>query len=352
LDLADVNPTGPWEDAGTAGMLDLVLALKWVRDNIDRFGGDPDCVTIFGQSGGGWKVSTLLKMPSASGLFHRAVVQSGSLATHFPREVAAQMAHAFIAKLGVTPATLETMQRMPWTQLLAAQTAIGAHAFAPFVDGRNIPAQPMESLPDSHCAAVPLIIGTTLDDAGLFFDRFDMTDPELIDVLSLSYGAKAKAMHALYREYFPAKSAYLLHAQIITDAGFRRFARMQAEHESTRPGASVYSYLWEWQSPAYDGKFGAVHAMDVAASMHNERDAILGSGSTDAHRACEELALALLAFAQTGNPNHRRLPNWPRFEARSGATLVLDRHSRVEDDPHAALRAFWLDMPPSASVLG
>ena len=351
LNLADVDPAGPWGDAGAAGMLDLIAALRWVRDNIEGFGGDPGRVLILGQSGGGWKVSTLLKMPAARGLFHRAVIQSGSLAAHFPREAAAQMAQAFLEKLGVKRASLETIQELPWTQLLAAQSALGAHVFAPFVDGTNIAVQPLEDLA-SQLPHVPLIIGTTLDDAGLFFDRFDMTEQDLIDALTVGYGPKAAAIHALYREYFPNKSAYLLHAQIITDAGFRRFAHLQADYESQRPQAAVYTYLWEWQSPAYEGKFGAVHAMDVAASMHNERDAILGSGSNDAHRACEELALALVAFAQTGNPNHRRLPHWPQFETRHRSTLVLERDSRVLDDPHAALRKFWLDMPPSASILG
>jgi para-nitrobenzyl esterase len=351
LNLADVDPAGPWEDAGAAGMLDLIAALQWVRDNIEGFGGDPGRVMILGQSGGGWKVSTLLKMPAARGLFHRAVIQSGSLAAHFPREVAAQMAHAFIAKLGVTPANLGTIQHLPWTQLLTAQTAIGAHAFAPFVDDKHIPVQPLEDLA-SPLPGVPLVIGTTLDDAGLFFDRFNMTEQDLIEALTTRYGLKAATIRALYRDYFPQKSAYLLHAQITTDAGFRRFAHLQAEHEARRAQAAIYAYLWEWQSPAYGGKFGAVHAMDVAASMHNERDAILGSGSREAHSACEELALALVAFAQTGDPNHKRLPQWPPFQTHNRSTLVLDRDSRAEDDPHAALRKFWLDMPPSASVLG
>ena len=351
LNLADVDPSGPWADAGAAGMLDLIAALQWVRDNIDGFGGDPGRVTIIGQSGGGWKVSTLLKMPTARGLFHGAIIQSGSLAAHFPREMAAQMARAFIGQLGVTPAKLAALQHLPWTQLLMAQTAIGAHAFAPFVDDSHIPVQPLDELA-SPGPGVALIIGTTLDDAGLFFDRFNMTEQDLIDALMGSYGPKAAAIRTLYRDYFPSKSAYLLHAQIITDAGFRRFAHLQAEHESKRSQAPIYTYLWEWQSPAYDGKFGAVHAMDVAASMHNERDAILGSGSQDAHRACEQLALALVAFAQTGNPNHRQLPHWPQFDIRHRPTLMLDRDSRVLDDPHAALRKFWLDMPPSASVFG
>lgn len=352
LNLADLDPSGPWADASAAGMLDLVAALEWVRDNIENFGGDPDCVTIFGQSGGGWKVSTLLAMPAAQNLFHRAAIQSGSLVSHMPREAAAHVSQAFIGQLGLTPATLDRIKDLPWTQILAAQTAIGAHAFAPIVEGTHIPAHPLETQVASLSDPVPLIISTTLDDAGLFFDRFAMTEQELSDTLSAGYGAKAALLEKTYREHFPTKSPYLLYAQIITDAGFRRFAHAQAEAKAARQHAAVYTYLWEWTCPAFDGKFGAVHAMDVAASMHNERDAILGSGSTDARRMCDALASAFLAFAKTGDPNNSQIPQWPRFDALQRSTLVYDRNTRMERDPHGALRTLWLDMPPSASVLG
>jgi para-nitrobenzyl esterase len=352
LDLADLDPSGRWADASAAGMLDLIAALEWVRDNIENFGGDPNSVMIFGQSGGGWKVSTLLGMPAARGLFHRAAVQSGSLATHVPREVAAQMAQTFIKQLGLTRATIDRIQHLPWTQLLAAQTAIGAHAFAPALDGTHIPAHPLDTEAASQSDHVPLIVSTTLDDAGLFFDRFAMTEEVLTDTLSTGYGAHAATLKRAYREHFPTKSPYLLYAQIITDAGFRRFAHAHAESKAARRGAAVYAYLWEWTCPAFDGKFGALHAMDVSASMHNERDAILGGGSTDARRMCDALASTWLAFAKTGDPNNPHIPDWPRFDSLQRATLVFDRNTRVERDPHGALRKLWLDMPPAASVLG
>jgi para-nitrobenzyl esterase len=179
-----------------------------------------------------------------------------------------------------------------------------------------------------------------------------MTEQELIDTLSAGYGAKAALLAKTYREHFPTKAPYLLHAQLITDAGFRRFAHAQAEAKAARRRAAVYVYLWEWTCPAFDGKFGAVHAMDVAASMHNERDAILGSGSTDARRMCETLASALLAFAKRGDPNHAQIPLWPCFDTSQRSTLVFDRDTRIERDPHGALRELWSGMPPALSVLG
>jgi para-nitrobenzyl esterase len=269
-----------------------------------------------------------------------------------PREVSAQVAQAFVQRLGLTQATIDRIQQLPWTQLLAAQTAIGGHAFAPVTDGAYIRANPLDAQVASLSDHVPLIVSTTLDDAGLFFDRFAMTEEELDTTLLVSYGARAAALKKVYREHFPAKSPYLLHAQIVTDAGFRRFAHSQAESKAARQGAAVYAYLWEWCCPAFDGKFGALHAMDVSASMHNERDAILGSGSADARRMCDALAWTWLAFARTGDPNNPHIPDWPRFDSLQRATLVFDRNTRIERDPHGTLRKLWLDMPPAMSVLG
>ena len=352
LNLADLDPSGPWTDAGAAGILDLVAALEWVRDNIGNFGGDPARVMIFGQSGGGWKVSALLGMPAARGLFHRAAVQSGSLLTHLPRAGGAQVADAFIKKLGLSAATLGDIQHLPWSRLLAAQTEVGAHAFSPVLDGVNFITDPFHPQAPLESNDVPLIVSTTLDDAGLFFDNFAMTEHDLKTMLVAGYGAKADALLTLYRQLFPAKSPYLLYAQIVTDSGFRRFAHTQAERKADRLGAPVYAYLWEWASPAFEGKFGAAHAMDVTASFHNERDAIVGSGSRDALRMCDALATTWVNFAKTGDPNNALIPHWPRFDSTGRATLVFDRDTRIVGDPYSALRLFWLDMPAPNSVFG
>jgi para-nitrobenzyl esterase len=352
LNLADIDPSGPWSDAGACGILDLVAALEWVRDNIANFGGDPQQVMIFGQSGGGWKVSALLAMSAARGLFHRAAVQSGSLLKHMAREAGAHLADRFMRQLGLSKSNLRDIAAMPWTQLLGAQTEIGMHAFVPVLDGSNLVSDPCHPAAPIASIDVPLIVSTTLDDAGLFLTNFDLTEAELKNTLSLSYGSKADGLLELYRDLFPAKSPYLLYAQIITDAGFRRFANAQAERNAEQRRAPVYTYLWEWVSPAFDAKFGAVHGMDVAASFHNERDAIVGGGSRDAHAMCEQLAAAWVNFAKTGNPNTANLPDWPTFDAQDRSTMILAPDTRVVNDPYAAIRLFWADMPGPHSVLG
>jgi para-nitrobenzyl esterase len=263
------------------------------------------------------------------------------------------VAQAFIGHLGLTPQTMDRIQRLPWTDLLAAQSAMGAHAFAPVIDGSHIPTHPFgteaAALLSDH---VPLIVSTTLDDAGLFFDRLDMTEQELADALSDAYGAQGAILRKVYREYYSTKSPCLLHAQIITDAGFRRFAHAQAESKAARQRAAVYAYLWKWACPAFDGKFGAVHAMDASASMHNDRDAILGSGSADARAMCAALASAWLAFAKTGDPNNHHIPDWRPFDSSQRATLVFQRNTKVENDPDAELRKLWIGTPMPATIMG
>ena len=155
---------------------------------------------------------------------------------------------------------------------IAGSDEIGAHAFAPALDGANFAADPFSPAAPLQSADVPLIVSTALDDAGLFFDNFGLTETELAALLHQRYGIQADRLLALYREHFPKKSPYLLHTQMITDSSFRRFANWQAERKAHLARAPVYTYLWQWSSPAFDAKFGAAHAMDVAASFYNDRE--------------------------------------------------------------------------------
>ncbi len=352
LNLADIGAPEEFADAGAAGILDLVAALEWVRDNIARFGGDPERVMIFGQSGGAWKISALLATPAARGLFHRAAVQSGSLLRHLSREDGARVADAFIKKLGLSKNSIAAVQALPWARLLAAQTEVGVHRFAPVLDGVTLVRDPFDPLAPAESADVPLIISTTLDDAGLFFFDFDLDESELKTVLRTRYGSEADRMLALYREAWPAKSPYLLHAQMMTDSGFRHFANAQAERKAEQGRAAAYTYLWEWASPAFDGKFGAAHAMDVSAAFYNDRDAILGGGSRDAQAMCECLASVWVNFAKTGDPNNARVPGWPAFDPKRRSTMILGADTRIVNDPYQNIRTFWLNMPGPRSVLG
>ncbi len=352
LDLGDIGAPGEFGLAGAAGIMDLVLALEWVRDNIANFGGDPNCVMIFGQSGGGMKTSAILATPAAKGLFHRAAVQSGSALRFQTREEAGQMSSTLVAELGLTKRNVAKIQEMSWQSLLAAQTKIGALGFGPVLDGKYLPHHPFDPRAPEESADVPLIVSTTLDDASLFFDNFDLDEYGLMQLLNARYGAVAEPMLRLYRSKWPDKSPFLLHAQIATDSGFRRCAYAQAERKAAQARAPVYLYQWDWATPAFEGRFGAVHATDVSASFGNVRDAIVGAGIGIGRGLCNALMSSWIAFAHSGDPNNDHIPRWPAFGPVDRAAMIFDDPIRVVHDHHCDIRAFWNDMPPVSSVFG
>jgi para-nitrobenzyl esterase len=354
LNLVDAGaPEDEFGFAGVAGVMDLVAALEWVRDNIAGFGGDPSNVMIFGQSGGAWKTSVLLATPAARGLFHRAAIQSGSLLRLASREQAAPLAAAFVSALGLSRGDLHKIRDLPWQDLLRAQTALGALAFMPVLDGRYLTRHPFDPGAPDESAGIPLLISTTLDDAGLFSTEFDLSEADLRARLQTQHGSGAGAeLLALYRASWPDKSPYLLMAQMTTDAGFRRFAHLQAERKAAQRRAPVWAWLWEWESPGFDGRFGAVHAMDVAATFANAREAILGGGTAQAVEMCRGLSSAWIDFARTGDPNTRELPTWPAFGLAGRDTLIIGPDTRVVADPYPDIRAFWAALPEPAGVLG
>jgi para-nitrobenzyl esterase len=348
--LADLGAPPEFATAGVAGIMDLVAALQWVRNNIENFGGDPNRVMIFGQSGGGAKTSTILATPSAKGLFHRAAVQSGSSLRLTARETATKAAEQLLAKLEIPKTRIADIQKVSWQQLLAAQTGIAG--FAPVLDGTILPHHPFDPVAPPESADVPMIISSTLEDAALSLTNFNLDEAGLKTILSQRYGEKAEAILALYKQRYPQKSPFLIQAQIFTDAGFRRSAITQAERKAALGKAPAYMYLWAWESPGFGGKFGAVHGLDVAASFYNVRDTIVGVGSPGGKVMCERLASAWVAFARTGDPNNPRIPRWPAYDAATRATMVFDTDTRVENDPRGEIRKFWEQMPAAPSVRG
>jgi para-nitrobenzyl esterase len=155
---------------------------------------------------------------------------------------------------------------------------------------------------------------------------------------------------ALYRARYPNKSPFLIQAQIATDAGFRKSAILQAERKAAQSPGKVWMYQWDWETPAYDGKFGAIHGIDVSASFHNYRDGMVGCGVASGRLMCDRLASTLIAFARTGNPNNDQIPVWPAYDARTRATMIFDNEMRVENDPRSEILGFWNSLPaPTAA---
>ncbi len=356
LHLADLGAPPEFAMSGVAGVMDLVASLEWVRDNIERFGGDPGNVMIFGQSGGGSKTSTVLAMPSGQGLFHRAGVQSGSTLRLTTREQGTKLAETLLAKLSISKSNIADIQKVSWQQILEAQSSMGMGlgGFAPVVEGHILPHHPFDPVAPPESANMPVIISTTLEDAALALTNFDLDDAGLRKILSQRYKDKADEIYALYKKssWTAKKSPFLIQAEIFTDSAFRRSAITQAERKSALGKAPAYMYLWAYESPSFDGKFGAVHGTDVSASFNNYRDGIGGTGSHLQRALWSKFATAWTTFAKTGNPNNPKLPNWAPYETAQRATMIFDNDVRAENDPRGEIRKFWDQMPPPAGLLG
>jgi para-nitrobenzyl esterase len=356
LNLADAGAPSEFAYAGVCGIMDLTASLEWVRDNIAAFGGDPGRVMIFGQSGGGAKTTAMLATPAAKGLFHRAAVQSGSALRFATREDSAKTAETFVARLGLTKANVADIQKLPWRQLLEAQVAMGAGGpgggFGPVMDGHYLPHHPFDPAAPPESREVPIIVSTALEEAALALTNFDVDEAGVKAGLRTRYPDKADALWSMYRAANPTKSPFLVQCQVVTDAGFRRSAFVQAERKAAAGGAPADMYLWSWPSPGYDGKFGAVHGTDVSATFYNVRDNIIGVGSAEGRRMCERLASAWVAFAKTGDPSSDMLPHWPAYEPGARATMVFDNDTRVVNDPRGEMRRFWEAMPPARGLMG
>jgi len=327
-------------DAGAVGVADMVASLKWVRANIAGFGGDPDRVMIFGQSGGGSKVSTLLATPSAKGLFHRAAIQSGSTIRQQTPDQGAKSAALLVEALGGRASDLLSA---PWTHLLQAQTDAAAKGanFAPVIGGATLPHHPFDPAAPSESAGVPVIISTTLEDAALRLTNFDLDEAGLRGVIAKLNPDKADAITRMYLDANLEKPPYLAQAQALTDATARKNAIIQGERRAALGAAPTWMYIWAWATPAFDGKFGAVHGHDVDASFHIARSNMVGSGRAEGRLMADRLAGAWVAFAKTGDPNNEALPHWPPYEPGARSTMIFDTHTRVENDPRRAFRELW-----------
>jgi para-nitrobenzyl esterase len=333
-------------NASNAGMLDCVAALEWARDNVAGFGGDPNNVTIFGQSGGGRKVSTLLGMPAAKGLFHRAIVESGSQLTGLSREAATKAAETVLQRLGLKATQLEELQRVPVRKLLAAMQGGEGRArggglnFAPVTDGRTLPADPFVPVASPISAEVPLLVGCTeTESTWNTQQQYDpLTDGELRERVAETLGTDemtAERVIAVYKKNQPKQSNLDVFLILASDASTRAAAITQAERKAALGRAPVYMYLFAWRSPVRDGRLRSMHTMDIPFVYDNVDVAKveLGTGA-DRYGLADKMSNAWVAFARSGNPNHKGLPAWAAYNADQRATMIFNTpESKVVSDP-------------------
>jgi para-nitrobenzyl esterase len=328
-----------YAEAGNIGILDLLAALRWVRVNISEFGGDPDNVTVFGQSGGGAKVSTLMAMPQTRGLFHRAIVQSGSHLDGLTVEEANANALIFLKAADVPPTDLSRLRKLSFEQLLAALRKVtrgsGAHpVFSPVIDGKFLARAPWTPDGPACSAGVPMLIGTTKTETTALIGA---ADPSLFTLDDGGLHQRLTAwippgdvqrVVAGYRKISPGATASDLFFAITSARRVRQQAWVQAERKSAQNAAPIWLYELDWQTPVDDGKWRSPHSLDLAFVFDNvaRSESMVGKGE-DQRALAEQMSSTWLAFARTGNPNHELIRNWPQYSSVTRPTMILDNGS-------------------------
>jgi para-nitrobenzyl esterase len=346
--------------SGNAGVLDLIAALEWVKRNIERFGGDPGCVTIFGESGGGGKVSALLAAPAARGLFQRAIIESGP-PFQFPDAAAASAtAEKVLAQLALDPRQgPSALHELPAERLLQAQVALGAGggpspggmAFAPAIDGQVLFDWPEPALAAGASAEIPLLIGTNLDEARFMLmmnPRLRKTPPELspaelLERVSPGCDANAGELIARYRALYPELSGFDLLLKIESEQFRLRSIRL-AEHKTRAAGAPVFMYLFSFTTPRL-AKYGSYHGLEIPFVFGTLAAVPHVADDPDASALCERMQQHWLEFARSGRPAGDGAPTWAPYELAERSTMRIDREWVLERDPLGRERAAWDDVP-------
>jgi para-nitrobenzyl esterase len=345
--------------SGNVGMLDIVAALEWVRDNIATFGGDPNNVTIMGQSGGGAKVCTLMAMPSAKGLFHKAVALSGS-SLKAAEKIDSEKLGAYILKeANLSASQMDKLQELPWKDYLTLANNAnrklreemglpifgpGIGGFRPVVDGMYLPQHPFFPEASSQCADIPLLICTT------FYERspssFDsslenITKEQAIEQLKTIrgfgtiIGERNVSVYHAYEKVFPDRKPIEILSMAISN---RKNAVALADVKS-KQSAPVYMAWFGWNPPLFDGRLRAFHTLDICFWFYNtDRQLSHSGGGSRPRNLSAKMAGSLLQFMKTGNPNTPGLPSWPKYSPSKGETMVLNDVSAIQNDPDREAR--------------
>lgn len=335
---------------GNVGQLDLIAALEWVRDNIEQFGGDPARVMVFGESGGGAKVSALLAMPAAKGLFHRASVQSGSSLRAGTAEAGTESARKLLANLGLKENQVDELQNVPADKLFAAARGRGTGG-GMVVDGHSIPQQTWDPKAPEVSAAVPMLVGDDKDESTLFSlnneTLFSLDDAGLRASLVKAGIAEGDLdpLLTIYRRDHPAETPTDLYFRISTDRGARRNAIRQAELKAEQGKANVYMWYCQWNTPLGEGKLKikSFHTCDLPLTMRLVR-------FPESEQLSRQLSGAWAAFARTGSPSQKGLP-WPAYNLAERATMIFDGpKSDVVKDPDRDERLLVRDRPSAGPL--
>ncbi len=347
------DPDDRFAQSGNAGVLDMVAALRWVRDNAAAFGGDPGNVTIFGQSGGGAKVSALLACPAARGLFHKAIAQScsGSLRLAPPEEAAAS-AHTLARKLEIGRPTGAALQAVPAETLIPLMKGMPP-VFRPVLDGATFSANPFDPAAPAGSGDIPVMFGNAATETTLYMAadmaNFSLDEVEVARRLARflrTDPAATAGIIAAYRSTMPAATPGEIMAAVTTDYTYRRNTTREAALQSAAAQAPVYTYVFDWRTPVRGGVLQSPHTSEVPFVFGTApvAEALLGTGP-DIAPLTQMMVATWSAFAHTGNPANPHVPTWPRYEAANRSTMLLSRQSAVASDPGGERRAALSALP-------
>ena len=337
--------------SASVGLLDLIAALEWVRDNIAAFGGDPNLVTIFGQSGGGRKVATLMAMPGAKGLFHRAVIESGAVLRLTTHEDAVKYSEFLLAELGLKAGQVRELQSVPMARLLAANAAVqtkttlrepGMTPNSPMVDGKAIPSHPWDPKGPALSANIPLLIGYARTEETLYDrptpEKLALDEAGLRDRAAKRLGQDPARVIGAFRTAHPEASSWDLWILIATDHPRGTYSRELAKRKAEQHGAPVYAYRYDWETPEGGGHMRSPHTIEIPFVFNNIKIAgPLISKMPEAYALAERTSSAWAAFARSGDPNTPKLPKWPAYSP-ARDTMLFNNECRVQSDPERGAR--------------
>ena len=342
LHLADIGGQ-KWSRSTNVGLQDLVATLEWVRDNIENFGGDPDRVTIFGQSGGGGKTTTVMAMPSAEGLFHGAIAQSGSAFRGQTASDASEGAERFLSKLGLRRNQLDDLQKLSLEQIQAAyysEPRIPRLANGPVIDGTILPRDQWDPTAPSYSADVPLIAGSVETENGWVGPPpFDLADADMLDRftkrLANNDPAEGRKLLGLYQRLHPKARNEMLWLTAESDDTRRWNAQALCRLKQEQGTAASFLYFFDWYSPVHNNRMGSYHTLDIPFVFYNmDLGASMTGSAQERYKLGHIMSAAWAAFARSGNPDHADMPHWPAFDAATYPTMVFDDDVRVVNDPN------------------
>lgn len=344
---------GKYTKSANVGMLDIVKALEWVKNNIEDFGGDPSNVTIFGESGGGGKVGTLMCMLAAKGLFHKAIIQSGTLVNVMTEEKSQNLGLAVLENLGLTPDDAEKLDTVSYKNLVkAGDEAIKKisgprkpgsakmFGFAPSADGEVLLQQPFSPGFADISKNIPLLMGTTMNElVETAYDEKDLTMKQAKERLEQKYGDKTDQYIELFEKAYPDHTPQDL---LSIDTVFRPFTIRAADARAKQESATLYTYLLGWKSPVEDATRGSFHGLDIPLVFDNvDRKPEWTGTSEEAHKLADKMSSSWLNFAKKGDPNVKDvLPEWEPYSAKNGETMFFDKKCRIVNNHDRELMDF------------